>query len=185
MIFEDPTSLPLYHSHTYYIPLLSNSKPPNIRPYLHHYSEKAKVERQVADLLFCDFIRLLTSPFASHVILVLKKRFHLAYMYWLPTSEPNNHPKEIVIKMWMYYLMSCTNRASFSKIDLPSGYHQIRLNPNDIHKTAFWTHSSHYECISMPFDLTNTPSTFHVAIGDIFRVHLWKFVLVFFDDILI
>ena len=172
-------------SHNHQIVLTHRATPVNSGPYRHSALQKNIIEKQVADLLQQGFIQPSTSPFSSPMVLVKKKdgswRMCFDYRRLNKLTVKDKYPIALIEE----FLEELHAADVFSRIYLRASYHQIRMKIEDIPKTAFRTHDEHYEFVVMPFGLTNAPTTFQSLMNDIFRPFLRKYVLVFFDDILV
>jgi hypothetical protein len=180
-----PLGVPLDRGFEQIIELEARAKPIITTPYRHTKKYKYEIENAIKELLDMGHIRPSSSPFASSVVLVKKKdgtmRMCIDFRALNKKTIKNRYPIPRIDKL----LDEMHGAIYFTKIDLRSGYHQIKMREEDISKTTFRCHYGHYEFLVMPFGLTNAPATFQSCMNHVFNKQLRKHVLVFFDDLLI
>jgi hypothetical protein len=186
-VFPDqlPSELPPRRDVDHRIELTQNSPPAARGMYRMSPGELDELKAQLKELLESGFIQPSKSPFGASVLFVKKKdgsmRMCVDYRDLNRITIKNRYPLPRVEELFD----RLRGAKFFSKIDLRSGYHQVRIHPDDVPKTAFRTRYGHFEFLVLPFGLTNAPATFMHLMQSIFGPHLDVFVIVFLDDILI
>ncbi|GJW45594.1 putative reverse transcriptase domain-containing protein [Tanacetum coccineum] len=154
-------------------------------PYQLAPSEMKELSDQLKELFEKGFIRPSSSPWGAPVLFFKKKdgsfRMCIDYRELNKLTVKNRYPLPRIDDL----LNQLQGSSVYSKIDLRSGYHQLRVREEDIPKTAFRTRYGHYEFQVMPFGFTNAPVVFMDLMNRVCKPYLDKFVIVFIDDILI
>jgi hypothetical protein len=185
-VFPDELpGMPLDRNIEFAIELQPGTTPISKRPYRMPPAELAELKKQLQELLDKGFIRPSTSPWGCPALFVKKKGESLRLCI-------DYRPLNVVTIKNKYHLPridvlfnQLVRAKVFSKIDLRSGYHQIKIRASDIPKTAFSTRYGMYEYLVMSFGLTNAPAYFMYLMNSIFMPELDKFMVVFIDDILV
>ena len=167
------------------IEVIPGSEPPSKAPYRLNQKELLELKKQLNDLLSRGYIMPSKSPYGASMLFVDKKdgklHMYIDYRALNKATIKNNYPLPQIDDLFD----QLARTKYFSRIDLKSGYYQIRIVDGDIEKTTCRTRYGSYEFLVMPFGLCNAPSTFTTLMNTIFREEMDDFVIVYIDDILV
>ncbi|TIB06886.1 hypothetical protein E3P89_04152 [Wallemia ichthyophaga] len=180
-----PDGLPKKRGIEHQIDLKEDHIPPSRSPYRLSWEQNDELKKQLKELIEKQHIEPSISPYGAPVMFVKKAdgsmRMCIDYRALNHITVKNKHPLPLIDEQ----IDQLAGAKFFSKIDLRSGYHQVRINARDIEKTAFNTKYGHFQFKVMPFGLCNAPGTFQYLMQDIFKDELDQYVAVYIDDILI
>jgi hypothetical protein len=184
-VFAEPSTLPPHRDVDMTIDLQPGAAPPFQAPRPMSAPMLDELRNQLAKLQQAGFIAPSSAPYGAPVLFVKKKdgslRMCVDYRALNKVTIRNKYPLPRIEEL----LDRLRHATIFSKIDLRSGYHQLRITPNDIDKTTFVTRYGSYKFLVMPFGLTNAPSVFMQLMNNLLSEFIDQFVIVFIDDILI
>jgi hypothetical protein len=182
---EELPGMPPDREVEFVIDLLPRTAPISKRPYMMSVEELKELKKQLTELQEAEYIRLSSSPCGVPVLLVQKKdgsqRMCVDYRSLNDVTVKNKYPLPRIEDLFD----QMRGARVFSKIDLRSGYHQMKIRSSDIPKTAFSTRYGLYEFTVMSFGLTNAPAYFMNLMNKVFMEYLDRFSIVFIDDILV
>ena len=185
VFLEDITGLPPDREVEFTIDLIPGTEPNSIPPYRMAPAELRELKARLEELLSKGFIRPSISPWGAPVLFLKKKdgslQLCIDYKQLNRVTIRNQSPLPRIDELFDQLQGS----RVYSKIDLRSGYHQLRVQESDIPKTAFRTRYGHYEFLVMPFGLTNAPATFMDLMNRVFQPYLDRFIIIFIYDILV
>ena len=180
-----PMQLPPQRPNDHRIPLMTDAPPLCLPTYRMSLTELDALRDHLKELLDHGFIRPSQSPYGAPVLFVKKKdgrlRLCVGYRALNKQTVRDAYPLPRIDEM----LDRLQSAVSFSKLDLVSGYHQLRMHPADIPKTAFRTRYGHFQFTVLPFGLTGAPASFQRLMNTVFDTHLDQGVAVYLDDMII
>ena len=184
-IFEPLANLPPKRNHDHAIELIEGAEPIAASPYRMSPKELEALRSELDKLMEYGFIRKSKSPWSSPVLFVRKKdnslRLCVDYRKLNKLTVKSRYPIPRVDEL----MDRLSGALFFSKIDLASGYHQVRVKSEDVEKTAFATRYGHFEYVVLPFGLCNAPATFMKVMNETFSEALDSFAIIYLDDIVI
>jgi hypothetical protein len=182
---EELPGMPPDREVEFVIDLLPGTAPISKRPYMMSVKELKELKKQLTELQEAGYIRQSSSPWGAPVLFVQKKdgsqSMCVDYKSLSDVTMKNKYPLHRIKDLFD----QMRGARVFSKIDLRSGYHQMKIRPSDIPMTAFSTRYKLYEFTIMSFGLTNAPAYFMNLMNKVFMEYLDRFVVVFIGDILI
>ncbi|XP_019059506.1 PREDICTED: uncharacterized protein LOC109117174 [Tarenaya hassleriana] len=180
-----PKKLPPRRGVDHAIELIPGSKPPAMAPYRMAPPELAELKKQLEDLLDAGYIQPSKAPYGAPVLFQKKKdgslRMCIDYRALNKVTVKNKYPIPLIADLFD----QLREARVFSKLDLRSGYYQVRVDEGDEAKTACVTRYGSFEFKVMPFGLTNAPTTFCTMMNELFHPYLDRFVVIYLDDIVV